>query len=56
MAKVYYHKFLAVLAVLGVLVGLAGRCLILGISFEYDEIFTAISANPAVSFPYIWTH
>ncbi len=50
------RKVFPMLASLAVLTGLVCRCLILGISFEYDEIFTAVSSNPALSFPYIWTH
>lgn len=49
-------KLFIVLSTLGILVGLVCRTILLNISFEYDEIFTSITANPAVPLSYIWNH
>ncbi len=42
------------LGLVGILTGLVCRCIVLGISFEYDELFTAITSDPSVALSYIW--
>ncbi len=36
--------------------GLVLRAVILNVSFEYDELFTAVSTNPALPLSYVWQH
>lgn len=47
-------RIILVCSLLGVGIGLAFRFFLIQISFEYDELFTAITSNPALSFPHIW--
>ncbi len=42
-------KWFCVVLVLMALVCIGGRFALLGISYEYDELFTAVSTNPALS-------
>ncbi|MBP5413339.1 MAG: glycosyltransferase family 39 protein [Bacteroidales bacterium] len=49
-------KLLLVLGLLGIITGIICRIILLGISFEYDEIFTAVTANPTLPLSYIWNH
>jgi hypothetical protein len=49
-------KIWIALGTLGILVGIVCRAVLLNISFEYDEIFTAITSNPALPFSYSWKH
>ena len=49
-------KLLFILGLLGILAGLVCRAILLNISFEYDEIFTAVTANPTLPLSYIWNH
>ena len=51
MKKIFPILFLILIAV-----GVAARFVLLTISFEYDELFTAITANPFVPFSFIWTN
>lgn len=44
------------LGIISILLGIAARFSLWGTSFEWDEVFTAITANPAVPFTYIWKH
>lgn len=49
-------KILIGLGFLGIVAGIICRAVLINISFEYDEIFTAVTANPTVPFSYIWNH
>lgn len=49
-------KLLFILGLLGIVLGVVCRTILMTISFEYDEIFTAVTANPAIPFSYIWNH
>ncbi len=37
-------------------VSLFMRCRLFGISYEYDELFTAVTTDPLLDFPWIYTH
>lgn len=50
------RKFLWFLCAVCILAGIAARFLFLDISYEYDEIFTAVSSNPSLSFSWILTN
>ncbi len=49
-------RILLACSLLGILIGVALRFYLIGISFEYDELFTAVTSNPLVPFSYLWTH
>lgn len=49
-------KFLLVLCIAALGMGIVCRFVLLSIPFEYDELFTVITANPALSLGYIWNH
>lgn len=44
------------LGIISVLLGIVARFSLWGTSFEWDEVFTAVTANPAVPFTYILKH
>lgn len=54
MIQLTMKKIFVWLSAVGVAIGIACRFIIFNISFEYDEIFTAVTSNPAVPFSYIW--
>ena len=49
-------NILFILGSVALVTGIVARFLLLDISFEYDELFTAVTANPDVPFSYIWKH
>lgn len=49
-------RLLIACGILGIIAGLICRVTLLTTSFEYDELFTAVTSNPAVAFDYIWKH
>ena len=46
-------RLLIACGILGIIAGLICRVTLLTTSFEYDELFTAVTSNPAVAFDYI---
>ena len=50
--KLYRFFTYACLVFIGV--GMVSRFLLLGNGYEYDELFTAVTANPAISLGWIW--
>lgn len=52
----FVRKFLLFLCAACILAGIAARFLLLNASYEYDELFTAVTSNPALSFGWIWTN
>ena len=55
MAKIY-RRILLLLCVACIWLGLLFRFAILHISYEYDEIFTAITSNPSLPLGWIWNN
>lgn len=49
-------KIFAILFAIVVGFGIVFRFIFLCISFEYDELFTAVTADPSVPLSYIWNH
>ncbi len=49
-----FKKIVIFASLLLIATGIVGRFFLLGISLEYDEMFTAATANPAVALPDIW--
>jgi len=49
-------KSFFILSISAVALGIILRFVFLSVSFEYDELFTAVTSNPQVPFSYIWTH
>ena len=54
--KKWISRAILGLGIISVLLGIVARFSLWGTSFEWDEVFTAVTANPAVSFAYIWKH
>ena len=52
----FIRKFLLFVCAACILVGIAARFLFLNVSYEYDELFTAVTSNPALSFSWVWTN
>ncbi len=48
-------RIILVCSLLGLVAGLFFRFFLIHISFEYDELFTAVTSNPMVAFPQLWT-
>ncbi len=51
--KCLCRKFFCFLCAVCILLGIAARFLFLDIPYEYDELFTAVTSNPSLSFAWI---
>ncbi|MBR2864936.1 MAG: hypothetical protein IKC13_01525 [Elusimicrobiaceae bacterium] len=49
-----FYRFFTYACLLFIGAGILARFLMLGNGYEYDELFTAVTANPQVSLPFIW--
>ncbi len=54
--KKWISRVIIGLGILSLIWGLVARFSLWKTSFEWDEVFTAITANPTVPFTYIWNH
>ena len=54
--RYFCQKILHWICAACILTGIAARFLFLDISYEYDELFTAVTSNPALSFGWVWTN
>ena len=54
--KIWISRLIVILGIITIIIGIIGRIALSYLPFEWDEVFSAVTSNPAIPFSFIWKH